>query len=123
VLTTNFSLHRHLEGKNLPSAEHAKAICDRYSALAERVAKQTGKLTSDAIKAVHQVAACTEPASPESERPPTRTHWHALYYPELRKLEVSFYLGEKSGESQVDNLGIRRSDYLEFTLADGGGDN
>jgi uncharacterized protein (TIGR03067 family) len=123
LITTNFSLHRHLEGGNLPSAEHAKAICDRYSALAECVGKQTGKFTSDAVKAVHQVAACTEPASPESERPPTRTHWHALYFPELRKMQVSFYLGEKSGESQLDNLGIRRSGYLEFKLTEGRGDH
>jgi hypothetical protein len=123
LITTNFSLHRHLEGDNLPSAEHAREICDRYSALGERIAKQTGKFNSDNIKAVHQVAACTEPASPESQRPPTRTHWHALYFPELRKLQVSFYLGEKNEASHPGNSGIRRSEHLEFTLMAGGGDN
>jgi hypothetical protein len=122
LITTNFSLHRHLDGKNLPSAERAREICSAYSALAEGVAKHPGKFTSDAIKAVHQVAACTEPASPESGRPPVRTHWHALYYPERRKLQVSFYLGEKSGTSQVGNGGILRTDYLEFTLTDAGRD-
>ena len=86
------------------------------------MAKHTGKFTSDAIKAVHQVAACTEPDSPESGRPPVRTHWHALYFPERRKLQVSFYLGEKRGPSQPGNGGIRRSDYLEFTLPGAGGD-
>jgi hypothetical protein len=120
LITTNFSLHRHMNGKNLPSAEQARAICNRYSALAEGVAKHTGKLTTDAIKAVHQVADGTE--APENGRPPTRTHWHALYYPERRKLQVSFYLGEKSGASQPGNSGIRRSDYLEFTLTDAGWD-
>jgi hypothetical protein len=55
-------------------------------------------------------------------RPPVRTHWHALYFPERRKLQVRFYLGEKSGESRSGNSGIRRSDYLEFTLTDAGGD-
>jgi predicted choloylglycine hydrolase len=122
LITTNFSLHRHLEGRNLPSVEGAREICSAYSALAEGVATHTGKFTSDAIKAVHQVAACTEPAAPESGRPPTRTHWHALYYPERRKLQVSFYLGEKSGASGSGNGGILRSDYLEFTLSEGGGD-
>ena len=68
------------------------------------------------------MSACTEPASPESDRLPTSTHWHAVYFPELRKLQVSFYLGEKSGASQQGNGGIRRSDYLEFTLTDAGGD-
>jgi hypothetical protein len=120
LITTNFSLHRHLDGKNLPSAESAREICSAYSALAEGVAKHTDKFTSGAIKAVHQVAACTEPASPESGRPPVRTHWHALYFPELRKLQVSFYLGEKSGDSRSGNGGIRRSEYLEFTLTEGG---
>jgi hypothetical protein len=122
LITTNFSLHRHLDGNNLPSVERAREICSAYSALAEGVSKQIGKFTSDAIKAVHQVAACTEPASPESGRPPVRTHWHALYFPELRKLQVSFYLGEKTGASQSGKGGIIRSDYLEFTLADAGRD-
>jgi hypothetical protein len=116
LITTNFSLHRHLDSKNLPSAEQARAICDRYSALSERIASHTGKFTSDAIKAVHQVAACTEPASPERVRPPTRTHWHALYFPELRKLQVSFYLGEKSATDKSSTARIRRSSYLKFSL-------
>jgi hypothetical protein len=122
LITTNFSLHRHLDGKNLPSAEGAREIDSYYSALAECLAKHTDKFTSDAIKVIHQVAACTEPASLENNRPPVRTHWHALYYPERRKLQVSFYLGEKSGASRQGHSGIRRSDYLEFTLTDAGGD-
>ena len=111
-----------MNGKNFPSAEQARPICDRYSALAEAVAKLTGKLTTDAIKAVHQVAACTEPASPESGRPPTRTHWHALYYPERRKLHVSFYLGEEDATGQSNTARIRRSSYLEFSLTPAGHD-
>jgi predicted choloylglycine hydrolase len=114
LITTNFSLHRHINGKSLPSAEQARAICDRYSALAEGVAKHTGKLTTDAIKAVHQVADGTE--APENGRPPTRTHWHALYYPEQRKLQVSFYLGEEGGTGRLSTTRIRRSRYLEFSL-------
>jgi hypothetical protein len=114
LITTNFSLHRHMNGKNFPSAEQASTICDRYCALAEGVAKHTGKFTTEAIKAVHQVADCAE--TPENGRPPTRTHWHALYYPERRKLQVSFYLREKNGTGQSSTGRIRRSSYLEFSL-------
>jgi hypothetical protein len=114
LITTNFSLHRHLDGKNHPSAEQARAICDRYGALAEGVAKHTGKFTTDAIKAVHRIADCNE--TPENGRPPTRTHWHALYYPERRKLQVSFYLGEEGGSGRPSAPRIRRSSYLEFSL-------
>jgi hypothetical protein len=123
LVTTNFSLHRHLDGKNLPSAKQARKICPRYTALAEGIAKHSGKFTRDDIKAVHRVADQTEPSSPDDVRPPGRTIWHALYFPEQRMVQVSFYLGEKREEGRWRKDRIIRSDYLEFRLADAGGDN
>jgi hypothetical protein len=122
LITTNFSLHRHLDCKSLPSARQARKICPGYTALAEGIAKHSGKFTRDDIKTVHRVADQTEPGSPEDARPPGRTIWHALYFPELRKLQVSFYLGEKRGEGRRSKDRILRSDYLEFRLAAAGGD-
>ena len=47
LITTNFSLHRHLEGKGPPSAKAAKGVCPRYCALAERIAAEGDKVTVD----------------------------------------------------------------------------
>src|SRR5262249_44486259 len=47
LLTTNFSLHRYLDGKNPPSAAQARTICPRYCELAERLARQADRLTLD----------------------------------------------------------------------------
>jgi hypothetical protein len=49
-------------------------------------------------------------------KPPIRTLWHALYFPEQRKMQVSFYMGEKPDPSQPAKTQIQRSDYLEFLL-------
>ena len=47
-------------------------------------------------------------------RPPGRTLWHALYYPEERRVQFSYYL---HNEPPVDGkVKIARSDYLEFRL-------
>jgi penicillin V acylase-like amidase (Ntn superfamily) len=114
LITTNFSLHRYLNKGLPPSAEEAKKVCGRYCALAERVATQPGKVTVEAIKQAHQVAAATQPGTPQARRPPNRTLWHALYFPSERKVQVSFYLHD---EGEGDQRRIVRSDYLEFKLA------
>ena len=49
---------------------------------------------------------------------PTRTLWHALYFPDQRKVRVSFYLGEEPDPDETKEPRIRRSDYQEFVLAD-----
>jgi len=121
LITTNFSLHRHMDGKELPSAKQAREICSCYTGLAEGIARHAGKFTSDDIKAIHQAAyAAVEAGSPDDLRPPGRTIWHALYFPERRKLQVSFYLGDERGEGGEKKWRIRRSDYREFVLKDTG---
>jgi hypothetical protein len=116
LITTNFSLHRHLEGKSLPSAKHAKDICGRYCALAERIAAAPGKVTVEAIKETHKAADITAPPAVFGGRPPIRTLWHALYVPERRAVQVSFYLRDEADPAQKDKVRIVRSEYLEFVL-------
>ena len=121
LITTNFSLHRHLEGKSPPSAKKAKAICPRYCALAERLLEQSGKLTLDFIKENHRQVDMTRPSPKGSGQPPQRTLWHALYVPEERKTQISFYLRDEPDAERPDQARIVRTGYLEFTLAAGQG--
>jgi hypothetical protein len=117
LISTNFRLHEHLDGKSPPSAKQAQGVCSRYCALAERIAAEHGKLTVDYIKKTQKTAEITVPAVLFAGKPPVRTLWHALYFPEQRKLQVSFYLGDEPDPDQPKKTHIRRSDYLEFMLA------
>jgi hypothetical protein len=116
LVTTNFSLHRHLERKGPPSAKRARKVCPRYCALAERLAARSGKLTVKYIKDSHRAVDATRPSPKGSARPPVRTLWHALYFPEGRKVQVSFYLRDEADSGRPERTRIRRSGYLEFKL-------
>jgi hypothetical protein len=118
LVTTNFSLHRYLEGKSPPSANKAKSVCPRYCALTDRIAKEPGKLTIDWIKETHKCVDAIQPSSQGSPRAPGRTLWHALYVPEQRRLQVSFYLGDEPDPDHPGKITIRRSEYKEFALQD-----
>jgi hypothetical protein len=119
LVTTNFSLHRYLEGKGPPSAKGARKVCPRYCALAERIAGRSGKLTVPLIKDMHRAVDATRPSPKGAARPPLRTLWHALYFPEQRQVQVSFYLGDEADPDRPGKTRIRRSDYLEFKLKGG----
>jgi hypothetical protein len=118
LITTNFSLHRHLEGKGPPSAKAAEGICPRYCALAERIAAEKGKVTLEFMKDCHKVADATFAAAPAGGRAPNRTLWHALYVPERRSVQVSFYLHDEPGPQQ-GRARVVRSEYIEFVLGNG----
>jgi hypothetical protein len=83
-------------------------VCKRYAYLAEKLA--AAPVSEELLRASHRAVDAQAPVRPEAKRPPVRTFWHALYYPEERRVKFSYYLGE--GEK-----GIRRSDYVEFKLA------
>jgi hypothetical protein len=117
LITTNFSLHRHLEQKEPPSAKAAKDVCPRYCALAERLAAASGKLTLDYIKESHKQADQVRPSA-QAAQAPTRTLWHALYVPQQRKVQISFYLRDEMDVDRPSQVRIIRSDYLEFALQD-----
>jgi hypothetical protein len=119
LLTTNFSLHLHLDGKVPPSCKQAKSVCPRYCVLAEKVGSQAGKLTIDAIKAAHKAVDASQPRPTGATQPPVRTLWHALYFPEQRKVQVSFYLRDEADPKNPGKVQVVRSDYLEFALKKG----
>lgn len=120
LITTNFSLHTHLEGKSPPSAARAKTVCPRYCALAERIAVERGKWTLDSTKASHQAVDSIMPAPLLGLMPPVRTLWHALYVPERRAVKVSFYLRDEADPRQPHKNRIVRSDYVEIVLKENG---
>jgi hypothetical protein len=113
LVTTNFSLHRHMQGKFPPSAGDAKNVCPRYCAICDSLASHPDKLTLDLIKETHKKADILQPSPKDAARAPTRTLWHALYVPEERSMQISFYLRD---EKEGDKLRIARTDYREFLL-------
>jgi hypothetical protein len=115
LISTNFRLHAFLEGKDPPSARRARGVCDRYCALAERVAAAPGKQTVEFIKESHQAVNSTLPGT--KRVPPNRTLWHALYYPEQQKVEVSFYLRDEPDPERPGKSRIVRSGYAKFVLS------
>ena len=115
LITTNFSLNRHLTKGKVPSSEATKTLCPRYCALADRLFEKPVKVTLDAIKETHKLADITmTPKDPN--RPPTRTLWHALYVPAQRKVQISFYLRDERNGDEPSKPRIVRSEYLEFVL-------
>ena len=117
LISTNFLLHEHMDGKNPPSAEQAKGVCGRYAVIAEGIAAERGKLTEEIIGKTHQAVDMVIPKALYGGKTPIRTLWHALYFPERRKMRVSFYLGEEPDPDDTKEPRIRRSEYLEFVLA------
>jgi hypothetical protein len=116
LITTNFSLHRHLDGKELPNTKLSKEVCPRYCVLAEKVAAEKGKLTVEFVKQTQKLADATRPGN---GRPPGRTLWHAVYRPERRAVAVSFYLRDEPDPEAKGKARIVRSEYLEFALPAG----
>ncbi len=121
LITTNFSLHRHLEGKGPPSARAAKEVCPRYCALAERIAARSDKVTAEFIKDCHRVADAVRPAAKGGSRASVRTLWHALYFPERGAVQISFYLREEGPADGSGAARVVRSAYQEFRLQGGPG--
>jgi hypothetical protein len=115
LVMTNFTLHRRSTDGRPPTVEQAKAVCRRYCVLADQLA-EGGTMSVERIKEVHRKVDCELPKSAEPHRPPVRTLWHALYYPEDRRLQVSFYLRDEEVPGRPDKVKIARSDYVEFRL-------
>ena len=118
LITTNFSLHRYLDSKRPPSSDKAKTICPRYCLLTDFIAKNQGKMTIDAIKETHKKVDAVRPSLKGSPRPPGRTLWHALYIPEKRTVDVSFYLRDEPDPDHPGQTQIVRSEYHKFALKD-----
>jgi hypothetical protein len=116
LVMTNFSLNRRLDKDRPPSAAQARGVCDRYCLLTEQFASAAGPVSEEFIKQTHKKVDAELPASANRSRPPVRTFWHALYCPEQRRLQISFYLRDEPNPGQPDRVKIVRSEYLEFGL-------
>jgi len=109
LVMTNFTLHKHMDGNNPPSPDLARATCRRYAFLTEKLAATPAGITEEALRQIHKAVDAQAPARPDQKRPPIRTFWHALYYPEQRRVKISYYLRD-------DGDRVVRSDYQEFRL-------
>lgn len=114
LVMTNFTIHDHLENGKVPSPAAARPVCKRYAYLAEKLA--TGKFDDKTIREFHQT--CDAQASHEVDpsQPPERTFWHAFYYPEDRRVRVSYYLGDEPYPGEPRLVKPIRTDYVEFKL-------
>jgi hypothetical protein len=116
LISTNFSLHRHLEKGSVPSVKKAKSVCPRYCALTEKLTSRSEKISIDDVKQCHKVANINPPKMAMGLKPPIRTLWHAVYVPERQSMQVSFYLRDETDPQHAEKTRIVRSDYLEFVL-------
>jgi hypothetical protein len=116
LVTTNFSLHKHLDNGRPPAPEQVEGVCPRYCRLTKRLAS-ADKMTEDFIKQTHKKADAELPQSAEPHRPPIRTMWHALYHPEERRVQLSFYLRDEPDPDRPGKIRVVRSEYQEFRLA------
>jgi acyl-CoA:6-aminopenicillanic acid acyl transferase len=109
LVMTNFTMHKYMDGNKPPSADLARSTCRRYAYLADKLAATPAGITETALRQIHSNVDAQTPAAANQKRPPIRTFWHALYYPEQRRVKFSYYLRD-------DGDRIVRSDYQEFRL-------
>jgi hypothetical protein len=114
LVMTNFTMNTRLEDGLPPSADKARPVCKRYAYLTEKLA--TGSLDDKTIRDFHQNVDAQNSQAADTTRPPTRTFWNAMYYPEDRRMRVSYYLGEEPWPGEPRLVKQIRSDYQEFRL-------
>lgn len=117
LVMTNFSLNLHLNQGRPPSPEQAASVCKRYSLLARELAMPPGRISEEFVNETHKKVDAELPQSADKSRPPIRTFWHALYYPEQRRLRISYYLHDDPVPGQPGQVRVVRSNYLEFELS------
>ena len=114
LVMTNFNLGKRVENGKPPAAEAVTAVCPRYAFLKAKLA--TSGLDDQEIRGFHQQVDAQRAQAPDASRPAIRTFWHAFYYPEDRKVRISYYLGEEPNAKNPQIVKQIRSDYLEFKL-------
>ena len=115
LVTTNFMLHQHPDLEKLPPEEDRLGYFNRFRTIRKRIAEHEGKVDPQFIKATNREVSCTD-APPPAPYVPNRTLWYALYYPEQRRAEIDFYLGEEPDPASPHGVKIRRSGYQTFQL-------
>ncbi len=119
LIMTNFTLHTRLAEGKPPSADTARPVCKRYAYLEEKLA--TGRLDDETIRGFHKNVDAQMSQSADPSRPPERTFWHAFYYPEDRRVRLSYYLRDEPYPGEPRLVKPVRTDYLEFRLEPTGG--
>jgi penicillin V acylase-like amidase (Ntn superfamily) len=114
LFMTNFTLHDQLENGMPPSAEKARSVCKRYAYLKDKLA--TGTFDDQAIRRFHQTVDAQMSQAADTTAPPERTLWHAFYYPEDRRVRVSYYLRDEPHPTEPRFVRPVRSEYQEFRL-------
>src|SRR5262245_41741744 len=114
LMMTNFTLHTRLENGKPPSPDAARSVCTRYAYLRDKLS--TGNLDAASVREVHQSVDAQMSQAADPSRPPERTFWHAFYYPEDRRVRLSYYLGEEPWPGEPRFVKQIRSDYVEFRL-------
>ena len=114
LVMTNFTIHTQLEDGKPPSPEKARAVCKRYAYLSEKLA--TGSLDDKTIRGFHKTVDAQRSQAADTTQPPERTFCHAFYYPEDRRVRLSYYLGDEPYPGQPRLVRPIRTDYLEFQL-------
>ncbi len=116
LVMTNFSINQHLNDDKPPSADEARKVCKRYALLTENLNTSSGLLSEELISQTHKRVDAVWSQAADPSRPPTRTFWHALYYPEERRVKYSFYLHDEAIATDPNNVRIVRTPYIEFRL-------
>jgi penicillin V acylase-like amidase (Ntn superfamily) len=118
LVMTNFTIHKQMEDGKPPSAEKARATCKRYAYLNEKLAK--AGLDDETIRNFHKSCDAQASQAANPSQPPERTFWHAFYYPEDRRVRLSYYLRDEPLPGNDRFVKPVRSDYVEFRLEPSG---
>lgn len=102
---TNFNLTKHGAEGAPPTADQARGVCKRYAYLTEKLSG-TSQITEESLRRTHRAVDAQAPARAVQKRPPVRTFWHALYYPEERRVKFSYYLRDEDVPGQPDKVYI-----------------
>jgi hypothetical protein len=114
LVMTNFTLHKQVVDGRPPSADKARATCKRYAYLSEKLA--AGHLDDNAIRGFHRSVDAQMSQAADPEHPPERTFWHAFYYPQERRVRLSYFLRDEPHPDNPRLARTIRSDYVEFRL-------
>jgi hypothetical protein len=115
LVTTNFLLHRYPAADSLPTDQHRLGWFNRFREIRRRIAEHDDRFDDRFIKDTNVCVSVVYPPHPE-ESVPSRTLWHALYYPARGQAQFSFYLGEEVDPDSPWGVRIDRSGYLTYWL-------
>ena len=126
IVTTNFLYHRYKDLNKLPADIAQRNYFVRYRAVSDRIDRFDAKFNDAFIRETSRCISFAH-AAPPGTKAFARTLWHAMYYPDKRRMEIDFYLGERkpgrSGGPPAQSKGasehageVRRSGYIAFEL-------